>query len=1494
MSSDNIIDIDDIDKDEQSNPSPFIIDGNSSDNEVCYISQQVSRRQHTTGEEQILTSISKCFKDWRDQWHQAFLAGGREFKFVYELMEGLMYYERQICDSKSPLSADRTNAIARAVARLIDYGNAVLNIDLIVRFDDDILSDVPPTKLTTMEFFEAHVKAHRLRRKLFYDYYKRDEPNSLSDNNMSNPDESTMNFTTGSINGFSSSTWPTSSSLQVPITNYPRSQSPSLNLSMVGSSSSINSLHDSHKSPSGCQIEMIPPTQMNSQLDVSHMSASIKSSSFSSNCDSKTRVRILSEVITQIENFLFSPPSAHKIANCFELLDSLLNSIERLPICSREEEVKLISTRLLKPLVRRVHVDDGEDEVEMQHAHWTACLLSIIRLMSASDFKTYVDHFSSPADLSAFLKDYLFIVKQLLSTTSLNDSSCSSTLPPDSSFSKSSSPTFPAYWIDMNLLASSTFLTSLTHLHETLRQRFISNTQLWFSHIDCLLSSVCQDVLGPNKVMLLERQATLANSIRKTAVNYLDASWSLLVISQRQLIFEDMIEPLLRACFILKGKQRATILTIFYDMMRCDYISQYVTPKGSICEPASNVIVNRNIYQADYGSSLDDLESLPPLSQTSSKTANSLAYMSYQGYSDDGTVLTKFTHLIIGKLNNLLIDKDLGDETFRDDFCDVLSGRSTSNNISYHTNPSKDSEPFKCMARHTNDLVYEFIQICLDLKEANKRFYKHLQLLCLFKLISFFRDKVDIPELYLTNLYKLSILHHEAARYVEAGYSLYEHAKVLPLSDQPIESHLRLVSRFYNVQSSIRTYANLKVFLYNMIIEYFDQGELWEAALPLCRELIDYYEFTTYEYDKLAQLHKRLHEFYTNIMDSGKRTNPEYFRVSFYGVGFPKCLRNVTMVYRSRPFEKLVDFQKAMLINYPDTKLLQTLARPDEYMINEPEARYLQINACSPVVDLKTKFGLNLIQISDSILNYYRHNQCDKFTFSRKTNRNSLKVRGKMGKKGDEEIQRMDGDNFGEMWRERTTLTTNTLPSMLAFFPVFLTRTNIVSPIESAIEDLERTNDRLSSAVNRFKADKRQKEDIRPLGQLLLGIVDAAVNGGISKYEKAFFDIALSSSSSATDDSRNSDHDTNCRHMLTQPSPSEGSQVDDGLVTVDRTEPPKQIRPKQVSNSGQLIDHNLDVYDSSCSSDGNELDADSDDANADAIEFEANVTPSEVQKDKLKHLIAKQVPLLDEAIRLHSDRVAEVMRPQQEHLEKAYEKLKRHIITNYASYLPPDYSARLTIRSHRSRNRSPIRILRSELGLVGSANRLIDNDRDRDGDKFLLKRLSDVGPKSRTNPLHPSSNTVHSPISLQGNFPYKQFVGNNDGNKLDDYSTNKLTTKLEEQPIIATQVGGRKRIDRRLSTPVNMSPNLQLSYPIPAPRTRFRDISNPHDSLYGTSEPLHSHEENSQTESIFIRVPSFPNGRRREISPRIVSSPEDSKNIDKKPIEASEANLVSL
>jgi dedicator of cytokinesis protein 3 len=131
-------------------------------------------------------------------------------------------------------------------------------------------------------------------------------------------------------------------------------------------------------------------------------------------------------------------------------------------------------------------------------------------------------------------------------------------------------------------------------------------------------------------------------------------------------------------------------------------------------------------------------------------------------------------------------------------------------------------------------------------------------------------------------IYKLHDLHKSAENYIEAGFTLKLFADKLSW-----ESH---ALKFIPLDNNGLVEWQLKENLYQQIIKYFDSGNCWEKGIPLCKELANFYETKLFNYTKLSSILHKEAKFFQNILNC-VRPEPEYFRVGFYGRGFPSFVR---------------------------------------------------------------------------------------------------------------------------------------------------------------------------------------------------------------------------------------------------------------------------------------------------------------------------------------------------------------------------------------------------------------------------------------------------------------------------------------------------------------------------------------------------------------------------------------------------------------------------
>uniref|UniRef100_A0AAZ3QC61 Dedicator of cytokinesis 3 n=1 Tax=Oncorhynchus tshawytscha TaxID=74940 RepID=A0AAZ3QC61_ONCTS len=330
---------------------------------------------------------------------------------------------------------------------------------------------------------------------------------------------------------------------------------------------------------------------------------------------------------------------------------------------------------------------------------------------------------------------------------------------------------------------------------------------------------------------------------------------------------------------------------------------------------------------------------------------------------------------------------------------------------------------------------------------------------CTVNLLNFYKSEINKEEMYIRYIHKLCDMH---------------------LQFQISFSHWHL----QNAVSLIFIYIYL--FIYNIYLSLIDiKAYCWEYGVPLCRELAFQYE-TLYDYQSLSWIRKMEAAYYDSIMEQ-QRLEPEFFRVGFYGRKFPFFLRNKEFVCRGHDYERLEAFQQRMLGEFPQAIAMQHPNQPDEAIL-QCDAQYLQIYAVTPVPE-NVKI-LQMDRVPDRIKSFYRVNNVRRFRYDRPFHKGSK-----------------DRENeFKSLWIERTTLIlTHPLPGISRWFEVEKRELVEVSPLENAICVVENKNHELRTLISQYQ-HKQLHGNINLLSMCLNGVIDAAVNGGITRYQEAFFD----------------------------------------------------------------------------------------------------------------------------------------------------------------------------------------------------------------------------------------------------------------------------------------------------------------------------------------------------------------------------------------------------
>lgn len=346
---------------------------------------------------------------------------------------------------------------------------------------------------------------------------------------------------------------------------------------------------------------------------------------------------------------------------------------------------------------------------------------------------------------------------------------------------------------------------------------------------------------------------------------------------------------------------------------------------------------------------------------------------------------------------------------------------------------------------------------------------------CIVNLLNFYKE-IKRDEMYIRYLYKLYELHVSVENYTEAGLTLLLHAEVLKWSDEAIS-----IDDHGKYQAD--TQRCMKEKLFREIIGLFDKGKAWEEAIKYCKELAMQYETETFQYFELSKILLEEARFFDNIVKT-LRAESEYFRVGFYGLGFPSFLRNKDFIYRGKDYEKIGDFTVRIQNNFPTAMVMTKLTPPGDDIKNANE-QHLQINLVDPVPIERRKFQGKVV--SEQITQFYERNEVNQFKYDRPFHK---------GVK-DKECE------FATLWLERTCLQTKyRFPGILRWFEVIDVSKYEISPVNVALETMLAKNQELKTLISRYK--KNPKQNVNPLSMALNGVIDAAVMGGTANYSKAF------------------------------------------------------------------------------------------------------------------------------------------------------------------------------------------------------------------------------------------------------------------------------------------------------------------------------------------------------------------------------------------------------
>lgn len=417
---------------------------------------------------------------------------------------------------------------------------------------------------------------------------------------------------------------------------------------------------------------------------------------------------------------------------------------------------------------------------------------------------------------------------------------------------------------------------------------------------------------------------------------------------------------------------------------------------------------------------------------------------------------------MIHELDSLVIDHN-GDAEYKNLFCKVLLDK-------VEAEPALQEEGKRFVFS-----VTDLLERLLDYRETmDREEQRDTKMHCTFNILNFYKDsRRDMYIRYISRLYELHLM---ASNFVEAGLTLRLYAQLLSWSTTALPAEMAYPSQ---------TEAKRKEELFSRILDCFDKGKAWEYGLPLCKELAEHYE-KTFQYKKLAAILQKQATFLGQILEGTKlRQDPSYYRVAYYGNTFPPYVKNKAFIYRGDECLQLATLMNQLTTEYPTATIL-TSNQPPSDSLKQGDAQYIQIVSVKPVPKDRSEFVGR--DVPSEIAAFYQTNEVDTFKFDRPYHRDD----------------KDKNNEFKSLCLERTVMTSSyKLPGILRWYEVIDTRITLLCPVQAAEDTVQMMNKELkTSAAN---AASYPEQCLRHLSMRLQGVISGAVNGGIPKYQEAFF-----------------------------------------------------------------------------------------------------------------------------------------------------------------------------------------------------------------------------------------------------------------------------------------------------------------------------------------------------------------------------------------------------
>eukprot|EP01133_Synstelium_polycarpum_P003665 gene3665-4219_t len=397
----------------------------------------------------------------------------------------------------------------------------------------------------------------------------------------------------------------------------------------------------------------------------------------------------------------------------------------------------------------------------------------------------------------------------------------------------------------------------------------------------------------------------------------------------------------------------------------------------------------------------------------------------------------------------------------------------------------RDGKSFTSNIIQLLSLLFDFRTLPTD------RSFEEERTIATLKMMEYFRDRKDT---YIKYLHELLNQHINSSYFTEAGHTLLLHSDLYEWNNE-----VTLPMFSFTIPDSPQaivfpqeTITERKIRLIRMAIQYLERGNAWEKCILLIQDLKIQYE-ESHNLRALSEVIFQEADLYEKIVNV-ERFYSEYFRVGYYGRGFPTNIQGREYLYKGYELERLSEFTGRILAKFPNAELLKTTAEPTPDILNA-DAQYLLITIVNPSsldeIDKRERKVIEGTPVNSK--NYLRRNNVNVFVYSKPFEKPS-------------QVKLANPNNkFADLWIRNHFLITDSIFPTIHRRAEVIKKTQIeVTPIENAISSVCIKNEELDEMVQKY--DLNAQLNLNPLAMALNGSIDAAVNGGVSLYKEAFFD----------------------------------------------------------------------------------------------------------------------------------------------------------------------------------------------------------------------------------------------------------------------------------------------------------------------------------------------------------------------------------------------------